>query len=455
MNIEKNSLHEITVTDINNRGYGVGRIDGKVVFVSGGVTGERLRVKIIKVASDYLVARCEEVLLPSPHRLIPSCEVATRCGGCVYQQITYAHELELKKAAVQSAFKKAGLTDTEVLPVLSTGKAEGYRNKVECPIDSQYRIGFYAERSHEIIPHNRCLLQEVAFDGILEFVAKTLQAKGIRGVRNIYLRYGAGTGEIMVCLVARKPHLFKEKELAAAIRRRFPAVVSVILNYNPDDTNVILGKECRTLSGKSTIDDILCGLRFTLHPLSFYQVNHDAAELLYRTATALADLKPDETLVDLFCGVGSIGLSMLRYSGAKSLLGVEIIPEAVENAANNAAQNGIVNASFICGAAESVPFGEADVLVLDPPRKGCQRELISYIVAQGIKRIVYISCNPDTLARDVALFRQNGYAMSAVQPIDLFPRTGHVETVALLSREKADDYVRISVHTKNLKTSMS
>ena len=239
---------------------------------------------------------------------------------------------------------------------MSTGKTEGYRNKVECPVGEDYVTGFYAERTHDIIPFERCYLQDESFDDIIAFVSDELKKRGVKGVRNIYIRRGDKTGETMVCMVCRKPSFKGEKELADALTSRFPQVVSVILNHNPDDTNVILGKKCRTLWGKDTIDDILCDLRFTVHPLSFYQVNRDAAEMLYEKAAELADIKPHETVADLFCGVGTIGLSVVSKTGAKKLIGIEIIPEAVKNAEHNRDQNGIENAEFICSPAESVEF---------------------------------------------------------------------------------------------------
>lgn len=432
--LEKNQYYELEITDINNKGYGVGRIDGIVTFVVDAVTGEKLKVKIIKNAQSYAVARKEEILVPSPYRISSQCAVSKRCGGCVYSHITYSHELELKRSFVKNEFIKAGLPSAEVLPVLTTNKLEGYRNKVECPIDSEYKTGFYEERTHDIVHCERCLLQPREFDLIISLIADFLKKHRVIGIRNIYIRKGEVTGEIMVCLVSRKRSFREENELASMIADRFPDVVSIILNYNPSDTNVILGSECRTLYGKNSIDDILCGLRFTIHPLSFYQVNHDAAELLYQTAIKLADIKQNETVVDLFCGVGTIGLSMISQIGFKKLIGVEIVAEAVKNAEHNCRQNGISNAEFICGAAENIQFPKADTLIIDPPRKGCRPELIKYIAAQDISKIIYISCSPNTLARDVALFKQLGYSHSAIQPVDLFPRTGHVETVCLLSK---------------------
>ncbi len=433
---EKNEIYELRITDINHKGYGVGRINGIVTFVSDAVTGETLKVKIIKKAKDYLVARKEEIITRSEHRIDSPCPVSKRCGGCVYQHITYAHELELKAARVKSEFIKAGLPEITVLPTLSTGKIEGYRNKVECPIDENYTTGFYAERTHDIIPCNRCLLQNQIFDDIIAFVSGELKRTKAKGVRNIYVRSGDKTGEIMVCLVCRHPTVKNEKELAEKLMKRFPQVVSVILNHNPEDTNVILGKSCRTLAGKDTIDDILCDQRFTIHPLSFYQVNRDAAEMLYNKAAELADIKPHETVVDLFCGVGTIGLSMVAKTPAKKLIGIEIVPEAVKNAEFNRDQNGIANAEFICSPAEKIEFDQADVVILDPPRKGCKPELIDYIAKQNVPKVVYISCGPDTLARDVAQFIKLGYTPSAVQPVDLFPRTGHVESVVCLTRKE-------------------
>lgn len=430
---EKNGIYELEITDINAKGYGVGRIDGIATFVSGAVTGEVLKVKIIKVVKSYLVARKEETLTPSPHRIPSPCSVSGRCGGCVYQHITYAHELELKRARVKNEFNRVGLSDICVLPVLSTNKTAGYRNKVECPIDRELRAGFYAERTHEIVPHTACLLQPEIFDDIIAFTVDALRRASVTCIRNIYIRRGDKTGEIMVCLVSSKRSFRGEGELARSLMRTFQGVVSVILNHNPDETNVILGKECRTLAGKSSIDDILCGLRFTVHPLSFYQVNRDAAELLYKKAAELADASPDETVVDLFCGIGAIGLSLAKQRPIKKLIGIEIIPQAVENAEHNRRQNGIENATFICGAAESIEFPKADTLILDPPRKGCRPELIEYIAGQNVKKLVYISCSPDTLARDVALFSKHGYHCSDIQPVDMFPRTGHIECVVCLT----------------------
>ena len=239
---EKNEIYEIKITDINHKGYGVGRIDGMVTFVSDAVTGETLKVKIIKKAKDYLVARKEEIILPSEHRIESPCPVSKRCGGCVYRHITYAHELNLKQNRVKNEFVKAGLPLITVLPTLSTGKIEGYRNKVECPINESYVTGFYAERTHDIIPCGRCLLQNAIFDNIIAYVAGELKRTKAKGVRNIYLRSGDKTGEIMICLVCRHPTLKEEKALAERVIRRFPQVVSVILNHNPEDTNVILGK---------------------------------------------------------------------------------------------------------------------------------------------------------------------------------------------------------------------
>ena len=432
---EKNEIFELNITDINHKGYGVGRINGIVTFVSDAVTGEKLRVKIIKKAKDYLVARKEEILSPSPNRIIPKCPISRRCGGCVYQHITYAHELELKQSRVKNEFIKAGLQSISVLPTLTTGKTEGYRNKIETPIGEDYVTGFYAERTHEIIPCAHCYLQDELFSRIISFVTKELKNNGVKGIRNIYIRRGDKTNETMVCLVSIRPSFNGEKLIAERIMKSFPQVVSVILNHNPEETNVILGRKCRTLAGKSTIDDILCGLHFTIHPLSFYQVNRDAAELLYGKAAELADIKPNETVIDLFCGVGTIGLSIISKTPAKKLIGIEIVPEAVKNAEFNRDQNGIKNAAFFCSPAENIEFGEADVVILDPPRKGCKPELIDYIVKMNIPKVVYISCGPDTLARDVALFVKYGYSPSAVQPVDLFPRTGHVESVVCLKRQ--------------------
>ncbi len=431
--LKKNDILTVLVTDMNYMGLGFARADGAVIFIQGGVTGDELEIKIIKAAKGYYVARIEKIISPSKHRVAPSCPAFPRCGGCVYRHITYEYENELKRQRVENEFKRVKL-DVTVKEVISA-KKEGYRNKLQCPVSESGDIGFYASRTHEIIPVPSCSLQEDLTLPVYKFLTQYIKENKPLGLRHIYIRCGVNTGEVMVCFVCRKNGFRGDKALAEKLISEFDEVKSVILNVNPDDTNVVLGKKCITLAGKDTIDDILCGLRFTVNPLSFYQVNHSCTELLYKTAALLANVQPSDTVVDLYCGIGTVGLSVISERKAKKLIGVEVIPEAVENARKNAEQNGIENAEFICSRAEECTFPSPDVLLLDPPRKGCAPSLIDYIGKLLPKKIVYISCSPDTLARDCAELVKHGYKLSDVQPFNMFQRTEHVESVVCLKRQ--------------------
>lgn len=437
--LTKNVILTVGVTDINHMGLGVARSEGegkgKVIFIRGGVTGDKLEIKIIKSAKDYCVAKIEQIIEPSPYRREPECPTFRRCGGCVYGHISPEYEAELKHLRVRGEFSRFKLGDIEVRPVIAA-KLKGYRNKLQCPVTEDGRLGFYAEHSHQIVPIEVCSLQEKLLLPVFSYLNECLQKVPIKELRHIYLRCGAGSGEVMVCFVASKRSFTGDSALAERIISEFPEVKSVVLNYNPDDTNVVLGKECRTLAGREVIYDTLCGLKFEIHPLSFYQVNHDCTELLYKTAAEFADIGPDDTLLDLYCGIGTVGMCINNITPAKRLIGVEIIPEAVENARHNAEINGISNAEFHCAPAETAELPAADVVVVDPPRKGCAPSLIEYLGKAAPKRIVYISCSPDTLARDCAMLTRYGYEIGAVQPVNMFPGTGHVETVVLLSKKQ-------------------
>lgn len=445
--MKKNDIYDIEITDLNNLGSGVGHIDGKTVFVPGAVDGDTLGVKIIKDASDYAVARIEEIVAPSAHRAESSCPVSKRCGGCVYRSITYSHELELKRGYVEHAFKKAGLS-VKVHPVEHGGE-EHYRNKVQYPLSPDMKPGFFASHSHTVIPSVGCSLEDEAFAPILEFCAEFLRSKGVAAydentgkglMRHIYLRSGRITGEIMVCFVINGERLKCEKELVEALTEKFPQVKTVLLNINKASTNVILSDRFQIICGDGYIEDVLCGLRFRISAASFWQVNRDMADRLYKKAAELAELKDGETLVDLYCGIGSIGLSVIKDKSAARLVGIEIVPDAVENAKENAVINGIKNAEFICAdlsdrsdALSDVTL-HADVVITDPPRKGCSPALLEKISELAPRALVYVSCNPDTLARDCKIMEGYGYKASEAFPFDLFPRTGHVETVVLITR---------------------
>ncbi|MBQ8351960.1 MAG: 23S rRNA (uracil(1939)-C(5))-methyltransferase RlmD [Clostridia bacterium] len=461
--LTKNMLCEIQITDLNNLGFGVGRVEGKVVFVSGAVDGDLVEARIIRVNSGYAIARTERVLLESKHRSPSPC-AAPGCGGCAYRHITQAHEAELKENYVREVFRKQGMADVTVLPLLTTGERYHYRNKAQYPVAPEkgggLRIGFYAPKSHRVVAAEDCPLQDATFAPIVKRLHALFDQYKIPAyeeetgdglVRHIYLRAGKESGELLLALVLNGDRLPHAEEIVSDLRSRFPSLVGILINVNRENTNVICGDAWHTLWGKGTMVDTLCGVELEISPAAFYQVNHDAAELLYRRARELADLHGDELLLDLFCGAGSIGLSMA--DGVREVIGIEIVESAVACAKQNAARNGIKNASFYCGDAEDTEKlltaaetarGEnvrPDVVILDPPRKGCGEELLAYIARLAPKRIVYISCNPDTLARDCVTLTASGYQMGEVTPVDLFPCTGHVESVVCLTLRRSQKSV--------------
>ena len=452
----KNQLVTLDIAEINNLGCGVGKIDGMVFFVKGAVSGDRIEAKIIKVNKSFCVGWLERVVTPSPNRTAERfCQAPEACGGCVYRHVTYAHELETKRDYVKAAFRKAGLSDVAVAETKTTGQERNYRNKAQYPfgvVGGKVTVGFYAGKTHKVIPCLGCALQPDLFGEICRFVCAFADEYGWsvydeetgRGLlRHLYIREGKQSGEVMVCLVINGNSLAEENVFATELSARFPAVKSVMLNGNTKNTNVVLGREYRTLRGNDYIEDVLCGKKFRISPASFYQVNHDGAELLYGIAKHHADLKDDETLLDLYCGIGTIGISMASQS--TRLVGVEIVPQAVECAKENAMLNGLRRAEFLCGdagdASKLVDSAlalcgdpEKTVVVVDPPRKGLDAALEEYLAEKQIKKIVYVSCDPDTLARDCALFRARDYEIGEVTPVDMFPRTGHVESVVRLTK---------------------
>ncbi len=457
----------VTIHDLNNLGCGVGRMppakdaagdEGLVIFVKGAVTGDVVRTEIIKRTPSYAVGRLLEVVTPSPMRESEVfCGAPEACGGCVYRHLKYENELESKRARVEKAFRQAGLFDAVIRPVLTTGVTRGYRNKGMYPVRQGKKgmeAGFFAAKTHKVIPCSDCALQPDVFGEMVRAVCTAcdrarvtaydeITRKGL--LRHIYLR-AAADGTVLLTLVINADRLPRAaaEGIVHELVGRFPGLTGILVNVNRESTNVVLGDKFHTLWGKDYIEDTLCGKRLRLSAGSFYQVNRDAAELLYNTAADMADLRGDEHLVDLYCGAGSIGLSM--SDRVADVTGIEIVPEAVECARVNAALNGLdeSRARFFCGdASDARNFLDAatehgapapDVAVIDPPRKGTTRELIAELARRDIRKIVYISCEPETLGRDCAVFREFGYAIGEVQPVDLFPRTGHVETVVLLSK---------------------
>ena len=448
--MKKNEQIALCVTDCTLSGSGVGHADGMAVLVPATAIGDEITAQIVKVKKTYAYGVVRAILTPSPDRIEPDCPAFPKCGGCLFRHITYDAELRLKEKQVRENLRRIGGYTGEVEPIVPSPKADGYRNKAQYPIaqkDGKPALGFYAPRSHRVIDCRDCRLQPPEFAQIQRVFAEWIETNGVPIydettrcglLRHLYIRRGERTGEILVCVVATADRLPQTDALVGALLRAQPQIRSIVLNVNPDDTNVILGKKTVTLYGDGFLEDELCGLRFRLSALSFYQVNALQAQQLYEKAAEYA--KPDgASVLDLYCGAGTIGLSMARR--AKHVIGVEIVPQAIRDAKENARRNQIGNARFLCAdaaqAAEQL-LSEGvrpDVIVVDPPRKGCAPELLQTVFRFSPERLVYISCDSATLARDLALLQQGGYAVQAVTPFDMFPRTGHVETVVLMSRK--------------------
>ena len=447
--MKKNDIITTEITAITNEGSGVARHEGMAVFVPYTAVGDVISCRIVKVLKSYAYGRIENIVTPSKDRVANDCPVFGKCGGCSFRHISYEAELTAKEGFVRDAFRRIGGLEPEFLPIRGSEYTECYRNKLQMPLargeNGEYLCGFFSERSHRVIPVDRCLLQPEEFAEITAFILES--AKKLRisvyseekheGVlRHVFLRRGNYSGEVCLCLVARKS-VSEFKRLAAEAAERFPQIKGVVLNINPDKTNVILGEKEIVLRGEPCITDTMCGNTVEIAPKSFYQVNTPAAENLYRQAAEFAEPE-GKTIVDLYCGAGTIGLSMADK--AARIIGAEIVPEAVENAKRNAALNGHDNAEFICAdagqAAESFAKSgiKPDVIVLDPPRKGCDEATLSACARMSPERIVMISCNPATAARDAKRLCELGYEVKKARAFDLFPRTTHVECVVLMER---------------------
>ncbi len=464
--LRKNDEIYLTVKGCTVQGSGVCDHEGMTVFVRGAVTGDRVLAHIIKVKKTYAVGIIKKLIQRSPMRAKNFCPIAEKCGGCCFAHIKYNAELEIKAQQVADNFKRLGKLDIVPDPIIPSPSAERYRNKAQYPVGSDGKfasIGFYAPMTHRIIDCADCLLQPKEFAEITDIFRDWIREKkipvyseadGTGLLRHVYIRKAAATEQIMVCAVANGEKLPEADDLIERLKA-VNGVASIILNINREKTNVVLGKECRTLWGSDFITDELCGLKFNLSALSFYQVNHDGAEVLYGKAKEYASLTGGETLVDLYCGTGTIGLTMAK--NVKKLIGVEIVPQAVENAKENAKLNGIDNAEFICSDASQAAQtlferGEKpDVVILDPPRKGCDEALINTVAKMKPDRVVYVSCDSATLARDCRRFADLGYETLRATPVDMFPHTAHVETVVLLVRKiSTKDYVTVEVRPEEL-----
>jgi 23S rRNA (uracil1939-C5)-methyltransferase len=449
--LKKNDEIKLNIEAMTSEGSAVSHWEGMAVFVRGAVPGDEILAHIIKVSKSYAIGIIKEIISPSPSRIESDCPVSDKCGGCSLRNMTYDEELKYKKSRVEDAIKRIGHLDIPVMDIIGADEINHYRNKAQYPVlieNGGLMAGFYAYKSHRIIPCDSCHLQQREFDDCLEAFAKWVKKAGItsydektgRGLlRHIYLRKAVETGEIMACAVING-NMLPQKELLIEELEKVSGVKSICFNVNKSKSNVILGSKTEVIWGSETITDILLGKKFEISPESFYQVNHAQCEKLYSKAIEYAALNGEQTLVDLYCGAGTIGLSMAEK--AKQVIGIEIVPDAIKNAKQNAKINGISNAQFICadaleGAKQLQARGiKTDVVVLDPPRKGCDKALFDVISLLSPERIVYVSCDSATLARDLAILDEKGYKALEITPVDMFPRTTHVENVVLIKKTK-------------------
>ena len=453
----KNQLIPLTITAMSAEGQGIGRFKeagderGMAVFVPFTAIGDEIVCRVLKVQKSLAYGKIEELVRPSEDRVqTVDCPAFGKCGGCVYRHITYEAELKCKWQRVADALSRIGGLTITPNPIVPCENPNRYRNKAQYPVAAgEHRpiVGLYAARSHRVIEQRDCLLQPEVFEAALSVVAAWAkrhrvpiydETTGEGVLRHIYIREGEKSGERMVCLVCTNGKLPHTEELVESLKTAVSGLSSVMVNLNTEDTNVVLGKTSYPLFGQPFIVDTLCGLTFRLSPLSFYQVNRRQAERLYELAADAAGLTGEESLLDLYCGTGTIGLSMAHR--VRELVGVEVVPQAVEDAKRNAQENGVTNARFIAADAAEAAKRLAnegfmpDVVIIDPPRKGCDAALIDTVVTMAPKRVVYVSCDPATLARDLKLFAELGYETQSATPVDMFPRTAHVETVGLMIR---------------------
>lgn len=450
--INKNEEYIVEIIDNGYQGEGIAKIDGMTVFIDNVLKGEKVKIKILKVLKNQAYAKAIEIIEESVNRSKSDCEPYGKCGGCNLRHINYQETLNLKKSIVETDLKKAGIDNVEVKNCIGMENPYNYRNKLQYPVGMSKEgpvMGVFAKRSHRIIPNENChiqnkLTQTIAKD-VFKFIVKNNipvydEEKGTGEIRHIYLRIGVKTNEVMLVLVTNKKKIAKEKELVTFITNKYTEIKTVVKNINTKSTNVILGQENEVLFGDGYITDNLLGVTFKISPMSFYQVNPIQTEKLYTAAIEGAKLTGNETIFDLYCGIGTIGICALNK--AKYLYGIETVPQAIEDAKENAKINNINNAEFIVGNVEDeLPKlieeknVKPDVVFIDPPRKGCDNVAIETLLKIKAKKIVYISCNPATLARDLAKLKEI-YEVKEVQPVDMFPWTAHVECVCVLELKK-------------------
>ena len=444
--VEKNKEYLTNILDMTHDGFGVAKIDGFAVFIDGAIPGELVKVRIVKVTKNFAYGKLIEIVEASKNRRPVTCENFKKCGGCNLLHMSYPATLDFKRKVVSDCFKRIGHREVDVLPTIGMDEPYTYRNKVQFPvgeIDGKVVTGFFSARTHNIVPINDCSIQSRIANKLINNVREFFRDNRISGydeksnsgfLRHVIIRNSEKTGEIMLILVTNGEEFALKDEFVDFMLNKCSGIKSIIQNVNTKNTNVILGEKNIRIYGKDTIRDYIGEFVFNISPNSFFQVNCRQTEVLYNKALEFAGLSGDEVVFDLYCGIGSISLFLAKK--AKRVYGVEIVPAAISNAKENAKENGITNTLFYCGKAEVVVpklYDEgvrADVVVVDPPRSGCDKVLIDTILKMEPKRIVYVSCNPGTLARDVE--RLSGYEVMKVQPVDMFPWTYHVECVALL-----------------------
>ncbi len=457
MELAKNQEHIVAIEGYGEGGMGVARIDGRVVFVHGALRGETCRVLILKTLKSVAFAKVLEVIEPSGARVESDCPYFPRCGGCTYRHMSYEEELRLKKQRVQDNLARIGGSAVVVEEILGAADTLRYRNKAQYPVSKDGAVGFYRARTHEIIECEHCLLVRPEADAAAEALREYMQSCRVAGydektgrglVRHLYVRSNA-TGESLICVLVNGDRLPKEDRLVALLRDACPKCRGIVLGTNTKKGNVILGDRYRTLWGDDRLEDTLCGKRFLLSVPSFYQVNRTQAERLYAKAIEFADLTGRETVLDLYCGAGTITLALSDH--AKRVLGAEIVPEAIDDARENAVRNGVKNAEFFCGDASDVAkkFAQEhlrpDVITVDPPRKGLAADVVESIAEMQPERVVYVSCDSATMARDVKRFAELGYTATRAAAVDMFPRADHVETACLLSKLQSKEHIEIEV----------
>ena len=462
MELAKNQEHTVTIEGYGEGGMGVARIDGRVVFVHGALRGEKCRVLILKTLKSVAFAKVLEVIEPSSERITPDCPYFPRCGGCTYRHIRYEEELRLKKQRVQDNLSRIGGSDVTVEEILGARDTLRYRNKAQYPVSKDGTVGFYRARTHEVIECEHCLLVKPEADAAAEALREYMQSCRVAGydektgrglVRHLYIRSNAA-GESLVCVLVNGDKLPKEDRLVALLRDACPKCTGIVLGTNTKKGNVILGDRYRTLWGSDRLEDTLCGKTFRLSVPSFYQVNRVQAERLYAKAIEFAGLTGQETVLDLYCGAGTITLALSDH--AKKVLGAEIVPEAIDDARENAARNGVKNAEFFCGDASDVAKKLArenlrpDVITVDPPRKGLAADVVESIAEMQPGRVVYVSCDSATMARDVKRLADLGYTAQRACAVDMFPRADHIETICLLSKLNAKQHIEINLDMDEL-----